>query len=213
MMDRRSTLRLTLGLAAVALAGCASMTGRDPVQVPAFVAEESGNRDQTRTLVLDSDSAAHVAYTLVRGSGARLGDAEVAAAAGENTRLDKVVANLVAGSGADQADELGKFAVGYVLVRQGAPREVTRVLDATPGLKRLSQQNDSALWRVDQDVARVGSGGPDEGETTARLALGLGTDPLGAASRFPQPRPARINHTRQSPAGASWFGRAQKGQR
>ena len=33
MMDRRSTLRLTLGLAAVALAGCASMTGRDPVQV------------------------------------------------------------------------------------------------------------------------------------------------------------------------------------
>ncbi|WP_093723932.1 glycosyltransferase [Streptomyces sp. DI166] len=137
---------------------------RDPVQVPAFVAEESGNRDQTRTLVLDSDSAAHVAYTLVRGSGARLGDAEVAAAAGENTRLDKVVANLVAGSGADQADELGKFAVGYVLVRQGAPREVTRVLDATPGLKRLSQQNDSALWRVDQDVARAmivgGSGDP-----------------------------------------------------
>nr|WBO78373.1 glycosyltransferase family 2 protein [Streptomyces sp. SBE_14.2] len=137
---------------------------RDPVQVPAFVAEESGNRDQTRTLVLDSDSAAHVAYTLVRGSGARLGDAEVAAAAGENTRLDKVVANLVAGSGADQADELGKFAVGYVLVQQGAPREVTRVLDATPGLKRLSQQNDSALWRVDQDVARAmivgGSGDP-----------------------------------------------------
>src|SRR5690606_38899046 len=31
---------------------------RDPVQVPAFVAEESGTRDQARTLVLDSDSAA-----------------------------------------------------------------------------------------------------------------------------------------------------------
>ncbi|MCZ9339836.1 hypothetical protein NGM37_18915, partial [Streptomyces sp. TRM76130] len=36
---------------------------RDPVQVPAFVAEESGGRDQARTLVLDSDSAAHVRYT------------------------------------------------------------------------------------------------------------------------------------------------------
>ncbi|MGW0337582.1 glycosyltransferase [Streptomyces sp. NPDC003011] len=128
---------------------------RDPVQVPAFVAEESGTRDQARTLVLDSDSAAHVGYVLVRGSGARLGDAEIAAADGENARLDKVVANLVAGSGADQADQLGEFAVRYVLVHKGAPREVTRVLDATPGLSRLSQQDGSALWRVDQQVARA----------------------------------------------------------
>jgi hypothetical protein len=128
---------------------------RDPVQVPAFVAEESGTRDQARTLVLDSDSTAKVSYTLVRGSGARLGDAELAAADGENATLDKVDANLVAGSGADQADELGGFAVRYVLVRQGAPREVSRVLDATPGLSRLSQQDGSALWRVDRQVARV----------------------------------------------------------
>ncbi|SHI20621.1 Glycosyltransferase, GT2 family [Streptomyces sp. 3214.6] len=128
---------------------------RDPVQVPAFVAEEAGNRDQARTLVLDSASTAHVGYMLVRGSGARLGDAELAAADGENKQLDKAVANLVAGSGADQADELGKFAVGYVLVHKGAPREVTRVLDATPGLKRLSQQDGSALWRVNQEVSRA----------------------------------------------------------
>ncbi|KAB1143874.1 glycosyltransferase [Streptomyces luteolifulvus] len=128
---------------------------RDPVQVPAFVAEESNTRDQARTLVLDSDSAAHVGYMLVRGSGARLGDAELSTAVGENSRLDKVVANLVAGSGADQADQLGGFAVRYVLVHQGAPREVTRVLDATPGLSRLSQQDGSGLWRVDQEVSRA----------------------------------------------------------
>jgi hypothetical protein len=128
---------------------------RDPVQVPAFVAEESGTRDQARTLVLDSRSAATVGYTLVRGSGARLGDAELASADGANQKLDKVVANLVAGSGADQADELGGFAVRYVLVRKGAPREVSRVLDATPGLTRLSQQDGSALWRVDQQVSRA----------------------------------------------------------
>ncbi|WP_078941375.1 glycosyltransferase [Streptomyces cellulosae] len=137
---------------------------RDPVQVPAFVAEESGGSDQARTLVLDSDSAAHVGYMLVRGSGARLGDAELAAADGGNSSLDKVVANLVAGSGADQSDQLGKFAVRYVLVHRGAPREVTRVLDATPGLTRLSQQDGSGLWRVDQEVARAtivtGSGAP-----------------------------------------------------
>ncbi|WP_263980435.1 glycosyltransferase family 2 protein [Streptomyces naphthomycinicus] len=128
---------------------------RDPAQVPAFVAEDSGGGDQARTLVLDSDSTARVRYSLVRGSGARTGDAELAAADAENTRLDKIVANLVAGSGADQADELGGFAVRYVLVHKGAPRDITRVLDATPGLARLSQQNGSALWRVDQEVARA----------------------------------------------------------
>ncbi|WP_406255126.1 glycosyltransferase family 2 protein [Streptomyces chartreusis] len=128
---------------------------RDPVQVPAFVAEESGTRDQARTLVLDSDSSAHVGYMLVRGSGARLGDAELAVADGENAKLDKIVANLVAGSGADQADQLGAFAVRYVLVHKGAPREVTRVLDATPGLSRLSEQNGSALWRIDRQVSRA----------------------------------------------------------
>ncbi|MEU9555353.1 glycosyltransferase family 2 protein [Streptomyces fumanus] len=137
---------------------------RASVQVPAFVAEESGGRDQARTLVLDSDSAAHVRYLLVRGSGVRLGDAEAAAADGVNTKLEKVVANLVAGSGADQADQLGGFAVRYVLVHPGAPREITRVLDATPGLSRLSQQDGSGLWRVDREVARAsvvtGSGEP-----------------------------------------------------
>jgi hypothetical protein len=128
---------------------------RDPVQVPAFVAEESGTSDQARTLVLDGESTARVGYTLVRGSGARLGDGELAAQDGENKQLSKVVANLVAGSGADQADELGGFAVRYVLVRKGAPREISRVLDATPGLTRLSQQDGSALWRVDREVSRA----------------------------------------------------------
>ncbi|MEV6840771.1 glycosyltransferase family 2 protein [Streptomyces sp. NPDC051133] len=128
---------------------------RDPTQVPAFVAEDSSGGDQARTLVLDSDSAARVRYTLVRGSGARMGDAELASADGENARLDKVVANLVAGSGADQSDELGGFAVRYVLVHKGAPRQITRVLDATPGLTRLSQQHGNALWRVDQEVSRA----------------------------------------------------------
>ncbi|MGR6970799.1 glycosyltransferase family 2 protein [Streptomyces cynarae] len=137
---------------------------RDPVQVPAFVAEESGTTDQARTLVLDGESTARVGYTLVRGSGARLGDGELAAEDGENKQLDKIVANLVAGSGADQADELGGFAVRYVLVRKGAPRDISRILDATPGLTRLSQQDGSALWRVDHEVSRAaivgGTGAP-----------------------------------------------------
>ncbi|MFE3519732.1 glycosyltransferase family 2 protein [Streptomyces sp. NPDC059166] len=128
---------------------------RDPVQVPAFVAEESGTRDQPRTLVLGGSSPGAVSYTLVRGSGARLGDAELTAAGGSNARLDKVVANLVAGSGADQGSQLSGFAIRYVLVRDGASRETSRVLDSTPGLSRLSQLDGSALWRVDRQVSRL----------------------------------------------------------
>ncbi|MET9733017.1 glycosyltransferase family 2 protein [Streptomyces sp. NPDC006458] len=127
----------------------------DALQVPAFVAEDGPGCAQPRTLVLDSTSAAHVDYTLVRGSGARLGDAELAAADGRDDRLDKVVANLVAGSGADQATQLGDFAVCYVLVHKGAPREIARVLDATPGLTRLSEKDGGALWRVEREVARA----------------------------------------------------------
>ncbi|MEV4440275.1 glycosyltransferase family 2 protein [Streptomyces sp. NPDC049577] len=127
---------------------------RDPVQVPAFVAEEAGTRDQARTLVLGGD-AARVAYTLVRGSGARMGDAELAVSAGADKRLDSVVSHLVAGSGADQAGRLADYAVGYVILRPGAPARTARVLDTTPGLTRLSQEDRGALWRVDRQVARV----------------------------------------------------------
>ncbi|MEU9702292.1 glycosyltransferase [Streptomyces sp. NPDC047981] len=168
------------------------LTRRDPVQVPAFVAEESDTRDQPRTLVLGGSSPGEVAYTLVRGSGGRLGDAELAAAGGDDTRLDKVVAHLVAGSGADQTEELSGFAIRYVLVRDGAPREMSRVLDATPGLSRLSQLDGSALWRVDREVARAmivpapksGSSGataaPDSADATG--ATDAATKPVAVAA-------------------------------
>ncbi|MFF4732642.1 glycosyltransferase [Streptomyces mirabilis] len=170
---------------------------RDPVQVPAFVAEESGTRDQARTLVLDSDSGARVGYTLVRGSGARLGDGELAAEGGENKQLDKVVANLVAGSGADQANQLGGFAVRYVLVRKGAPREMSRVLDATPGLTRLSQQDGSALWRLDSQVSRA-SIVPKSGE-----ALSIAAGPVELHTTIPSGGEGRVLRLADT-ADAGW---------
>ncbi|WP_405890565.1 glycosyltransferase [Streptomyces sp. NBC_00133] len=169
-------IALAAGLAPLLAAGNWMLNGatgplsrRDPVQVPAFVAEESDTRDQPRTLVLGGTSPAKVSYTLVRGSGGRLGDAELAEAGGSDARLDKIVANLVAGSGADQTSQLSGFAIRYVLVRDGAPRQTSRVLDATPGLSRLSQLDGSALWRVDRQVAR------------ATIVTGKG-DPLPVAS-------------------------------
>ncbi|MER5500076.1 glycosyltransferase [Streptomyces sp. NPDC002561] len=161
---------------------------RDPVQVPAFVAEESATRDQPRTLVLGGSSPSTVSYTLVRGSGARLGDAELTAAGGSNSHLDKVVANLVAGSGADQGSQLGGFAIRYVLVRDGAPKEMSRVLDATPGLSRLSQLDGSALWRVERQVARVMIVPPGEGGEQ----LPVGSLPVEAHTKIPAGESGRV---------------------
>ncbi|MET8438625.1 glycosyltransferase [Streptomyces sp900116325] len=183
---------------------------RDPVQVPAFVAEESSTRDQPRTLVLGGSSPASVSYTLVRGSGARLGDAELASSGGGNSHLDKVVANLVAGSGADQGSQLSGFAIRYVLVRDGAPREMSRVLDATPGLSRLSQLDGSALWRVDRQIARImivpsGAGGEQ---------LPVGSQPVEAHSKIPaggSGRVLRIADTADSGWHATLNGRALTG--
>ncbi|WP_093800577.1 glycosyltransferase family 2 protein [Streptomyces sp. Wb2n-11] len=161
---------------------------RDPVQVPAFVAEESGTRDQARTLVLGGTSAVKVSYTLVRGSGARLGDGELVEAGGSSPRLDRIVSNLVAGSGADQADQLGGYAVRYVLVRDGAPRSVSRVLDSTPGLSRLSQLDGSALWRVDRQVARATIVSGKEGAEP----LSVASEPVEAHTQIPSGEAGRV---------------------
>ncbi|MFD7320922.1 glycosyltransferase family 2 protein [Streptomyces sp. NPDC059875] len=183
------------------------LTRRDPVQVPAFVAEESDTRDQPRTLVLGGTSPGEVAYTLVRGSGARLGDAELAAADGGDARLDKVVAHLVAGSGADQTEELSGFAIRYVLVRDGAPRQMSRVLDATPGLSRLSQLDGSALWRVDREIARAtivpaaktattgratGEAGQADTADTAAKPVAVAAGPVEAHTEIPSGPAGRV---------------------
>ncbi|HEY5836864.1 glycosyltransferase, partial [Streptomyces sp.] len=127
---------------------------RDPGQVPAFVAEEATTGDQPRTLVIGG-APGRVSYALVRGAGVRLGDAELAAEAGRDSDLDTVVANLVAGSGADQGSRLAGYAVRYVLAQRGVPRSFGRVLDSTPGLSRVSQADGSELWRVDMPVSRM----------------------------------------------------------
>ncbi|MFE5732942.1 glycosyltransferase family 2 protein [Streptomyces sp. NPDC056528] len=176
------------------------LTRRDPVQVPAFVAEESTTRDQPRTLVLGGSAPGRVAYTLVRGSGARLGDAELTATAAGDPHLDRVVALLVAGSGADQTEQLSGYAIRYVLVRDGAPRRMSRVLDATPGLSRLSQIDGSALWRVDREIARVmitppaaGTGaGAGAGAETAAKAVTVAAGPVEVHTEVPAGPAGRV---------------------
>ncbi|MFE2377871.1 glycosyltransferase [Streptomyces sp. NPDC059398] len=180
---------------------------RDPVQVPAFVAEESGTRDQARTLILGGTSPAEVSYTLVRGSGARLGDAELARSGGSSPRLDKVVSHLVAGSGADQSSQLSGYAIRYLLVRGGAPRGMSRVLDATPGLSRLSQLDGSELWRVDRQVARAtivpGQSSGTSSGSSASTSTGTSTSTSDASAETQSVAAGPVDIHTTVPAGKS----------
>ncbi|MFD3541914.1 glycosyltransferase [Streptomyces sp. NPDC058662] len=145
---------------------------RDPVQVPAFVADAGRDDNQFRTLILDLDDPATVSYSLVRGAGGSLGDADIAARTGSDARLDKVVSNLVAGSGADQSSQLGAFAVGFVMFRPGGPEDIRRVLDATPGLTRRHQPDGTALWGVEPWLPRAVIVPAEPGEAPIPVASG-----------------------------------------
>ncbi len=130
---------------------------RDPVQVPAFVAEESGTRDQARTLVLGR--------RLHRPRRATPSSAAPAPASATPNSPRQAVSNEPARQGRRQprrglrrrpgrrssaASRSATSSYGT-----GAPRQMSRVLDSTPGLSRLSQQDGSALWRVDRQVSRA----------------------------------------------------------
>ncbi|MEU5151509.1 glycosyltransferase [Streptomyces yangpuensis] len=161
---------------------------RDPVQVPAFVADAGGDDNQTRTLLLDVDGPATVSYSLVRGPGGRIGDAEIAARTGDDPRLDKVVSNLVAGSGADQSSQLSAYAIRFVMFRPGGPEDIRRVLDATPGLSRRHQQDGTALWGVEPWLPRAVIVSAKQGEAPIPVAAG----PVEVHAKIPAGEPGRV---------------------
>ena len=136
---------------------------RSPAEaVPAFVAADAATPDAPRTLVLTQDSSGGVAYNLINGAGPVLGDADVSPGVDVLTQLDTQVAALSSGRGGDEVDALAGFGVRYVLLSNTSTKEIVPVLDAEPGLRRLSTSGGEVLWRI--------------AGTTSRARLIAGTD-------------------------------------
>lgn len=120
-------------------------------QVPAFIAEEAGTNGRPRTLVLTGDAAAtDIHFALVRGAGLTLGQAEGTVDSSDPAQagLDKLVGNLLAGSGGEEAKTLAGYGIGYVEAKDPMIAKVRDVLDTTPGLTKLTQDDGIALWQV-----------------------------------------------------------------
>ncbi|GGQ03839.1 GT2 family glycosyltransferase [Actinomadura coerulea] len=132
--------------------GAGGPLGRvDPDTVPQFVQGTGG----VRTLVLHREPTGRVSYTVLRGTRPHLGEAEVTVKGRADDRMDDLVAGLAAGREGDDGPALTRMGVQYLLVPHPAQDPLTKVLDASPELTRLSRTGTFAVWRLQATSARM----------------------------------------------------------
>lgn len=119
-----------------------------PSPLPAFVAADATSAQAPRTLMLTTDVAGRVEYTLVNGTGPTLGDAEMGPPESAWQALDPYVAAMASGRGGDEVEALAGYGVRYVLLAPGSSPDLIPTLDGEPGLRRLSSSGGEVLWRV-----------------------------------------------------------------
>lgn len=119
-----------------------------PTSVPAFVAADSESAQAPRSLVIATDTAGRVKYSLLNGPGPVLGDAETGPPSSAWDALDPYVAAMVSGRGGDEIEALAGYGIRYVLLAPGSLRDLVPTLDGEPGMRRLSSSGGEVLWRV-----------------------------------------------------------------
>ncbi|GAA3945908.1 glycosyltransferase [Actinomadura viridis] len=173
--------------------GAGGPLGRtDPDAVPAFVHGRAGER----TLVMSREQAGQVRYTVLRGTRPMLGESETPPGEDARRRMDGLVAGLAGGRAGD-ARALTRMGVQYVLVPRPASDPLTRVLDATPDLSRLSRTKTFGVWRLPAPAGRLML--LDGPAATPLEASGT----VGASVRIPPGRTARTLLLAE-PADGGW---------
>lgn len=131
------------------VSGLPSVVRKEPASpLPAFVAADAVSAQAPRTLIIATDVAGRVQYSLINGTGPMLGDAETGPPASAWEQLDPYVAAMVSGRGGDEVVALAGYGVRYVLLAPGSSTDLVAVLDGEPGLRRLSSSGGEVLWRV-----------------------------------------------------------------
>jgi hypothetical protein len=127
--------------------------------LPAFVAAEMHGSERPRALVLRRPPGHTVVYDLLAAPEPQTGDLDVAAPRWVSAELDRIVALLAAGVGADEVDRLAEHGIRYVVVTSSSRRgdSLVEALDGQRGLRRLSARDGEALWQVVPVAARAQS--------------------------------------------------------
>ena len=146
--------------------------------VPAFVAADATSPQAPRTLILREQRSGEVLYSLVNGGGPLLGDADVSPDASVWEAIDPLVAALASGRGGEEVEALAGYGVRYVLMAAGTNADLIPILDAAPGLRRLSTSGGETLWRIAGDTSRARLVAADSVTAVGvRMAGTLGVDP------------------------------------
>ena len=136
-------------------AGTSMLARNSPATVPAFVAADAFGPQAPRTLILTQLPAGNIEYTLINGDGLRLGDADTPPDSQVWRTIDPYVAAMASGRGGDEVAALGGYGVRYVSLAPGSSTEIVPILDAEPGLRRLSNSDGEVLWRVSGVTSRA----------------------------------------------------------
>jgi hypothetical protein len=171
---------------------------REPQILPAYVAAEARTPERPRTLLLRQDDEGRLAYAVLRGAAPRLGDAETGPDGTWFAALDELVGDLVAGRAGQEATAIGTYAIRYVLVPAPTDVELTRTLDAAPGLSRVSAPDGWTLWKIAGTTSRLRVVSADE-STSTPLRSGV----TGASATVDAGEPGRTLVLAE-PADAGW---------
>jgi GT2 family glycosyltransferase len=156
--------------------------------LPAFVAAQSTSGSRPAALVLRRRSG-RIGFTVLRGRGPQLGDADVPAHPSARARLATTISNLAGGDSAVYPTELAVAGIRYVVLPPPVDSRLAAAFDAMPGLARQSASGRSALWAVDAPAGRLAVLPP----SLARTAL---------SSAAPDPRAVQLHRPRLLPVHA-----------
>ncbi|MBI1377108.1 MAG: glycosyltransferase [Frankiales bacterium] len=163
--------------------------------LPAYVEAEMATPLRPRTLVLRRAVGQRLMYDLLAAPWPQLGDLDVAPPASVSAQLDKLVARLAAGLGADEVDQIATHGIRYVVLADAAPRRdpLAEQLDGQRGLRRLSSRDGAAVWQVVTTATRVQVIEPTAGDAAGTVSLRMST---AVPVQSPEPRtPTSVDTT------------------
>jgi GT2 family glycosyltransferase len=141
------------------LRGAESPVGRVAAGLPQYLAAENESAAQVRTLTLTAGANGTVAYTVARGSGPMIGDADIHLTTAQTQKLNTLVGQLLSGSGGNVAQGLASLDIGYIWSASSVPATITSALGSTSGLTEDtltgSTGSSTEYWQVNGTVGRV----------------------------------------------------------
>jgi GT2 family glycosyltransferase len=113
--------------------------------LPAFLSASAQTDEKFKTLVFRSEGST-IKYFIARDRDVQLGDPDIVISLAPT--VNKAIANLVVGAGADSSQVLAEFGVRYIFAARPINSDLVRIIDGIGGFTRSSSTNEGISWKV-----------------------------------------------------------------